>query len=157
MAKTDYERAEIFALNHRISNKEYQELVMLLDDMGSAIENAEKNEGKKTFFGGDKGDKYKNKVIELYPRVVEKIGLTVVALIAEGNIDVEKNDLHENNRMSFKVTEIIKEIYDDLEEFSKCYPNWPWAYFLYPEIFDENDENTRKIIFRVLASWSSKY
>lgn len=53
MAKTDYERAEIFALNHRISNKEYQELVMLLDDMGSAIENAEKNEGKKTFFGGD--------------------------------------------------------------------------------------------------------
>ena len=150
MAVTDYKRAKLFALNHRFSDKKYKELVMTLEALGNTLQKSEKYQEKKTFFGQDKSRKYKDRATELYQNVLDKIGLVSAALIAEGNIEFLISDFYFANGLSSKVTEVINTIYDDLEEFSRCYPNWAWAYFLYPQVFNENNEQIIEIISKVL-------
>lgn len=117
MASTDWGQAQVLqnAAPHTYTALEH--LVM-------AMAEANKNQGKKSLFGVDKG-------LKAYRRFEEKLSDTLLALHLDGLVS-----------RTAPAGEYRRQLAAALDVFSQAFPNWPDAYeFAYKILSDEERSN----------------
>ncbi len=119
MARTDYLKEEEFRIQYPHTLHALQNLIM-------AIVDYQKNQGKFSFFGKDKG-------LKAYQKFMESIRDTRDAMIIDKAIS-------ENVSQS----EFQRKLLENIVAFSTIYPNWQDAYKYAFEYFGGADANTKQ-------------
>lgn len=110
MATTNHDGAEAFQSNFPHTFNSLQHLVM-------AMAKVYKNQGKKSFFGKDKG-------LAAYKTFEEKLRDTILAMVLDNLI-----------KRNSPPSEVLLEIIEAINVFSQVYPNWQDAYQYAAEYF----------------------
>lgn len=110
MATTDWDRAETFQEECPHTFNSLQHLVM-------AMAKVSKNQGKKSFFGKDKG-------LIAYKTFEEKLRDTILAMVLDGVI-----------KRNSSPTDVRKMLIRGIQLFATAFPNWQDAYHYANEYF----------------------
>jgi hypothetical protein len=113
MATTDWDRAETFQAECPHTFNSLQHLVM-------AMAKVSKNQGKKSFFGRDKG-------LAAYKTFEEKLRDTILAMVLDGVI-----------KRNSPATDVRKILITGIQLFATAFPNWQDAYQYAHEYFIES-------------------
>lgn len=126
MATTDWDLADTFQTRFPHSFNSLQKLVMAMADY-------EKNRGKKTIFGKDKG-------LNAYKKFEDVLRDTLLAMVVDGAVarDVGAKDCRET------LTEMIG-------AFAEVFPNWPDAYSFAENYFIHNAKTAEARIQQMLV------
>ena len=114
MATTDWDRAETFQTECPHTFNSLQHLVM-------AMAKVSKNQGKKSFFGRDKG-------LAAYKTFEDKLRDTILAMVLDGVI-----------KRNSPATDVRKILITGIQLFASAFPNWQDDYQYAHEYFIVSD------------------
>lgn len=144
MASTDYKKAKENASRYTKIHREFQDMLLIVEKMVVAHHKAKINVGKKSFWGADKEQKYKNESVRHFENFFGSVKCLIFHILCEPDIYLSSN-------IELDKSIILRHVLNHYETIKTIYPNWHHEYAFIDDAFYGKDHGVIKdVIERVL-------